>query len=669
MTDIFISYASGDRPRIIPLVKALEAQGWSVWWDRIIPPGKTFAKVIEEAVEGARCVVVVWTATSVESEWVSNEASEGARRKVLIPALMDAVEIPFEFRRIQAADIVGWDATPDHPGFRQLVEAIAALIGPPPGRAAADAPRTRAEGTQGPAEVQRADFDAAPLPQGADRGAPRRGAAAGKRFGIALAILVSAGGAWLLWQRAVDHGRSPAESRPAPSQAMVAESEPRRESPPAAAAPEPLARESSPPAPSAADAPAPVAESPPSPAPEADRKPDAAAAPAEPAKTPAAQTEARPQAPEAAPPPKPRTPDPPKPAAAKPAPAAESPPSPPPEADRKPDVAAAPAEPAKTPAAQTEARPQAPEAAPPPKLRTPDPPKPAAPAAAKPRPDAARPEKPAPDPKAVAPAPAPPPALAVKPRDESPPGRMTNRAGMELVRIPAAAAPFTMGSRLDEAELIRRFGGSPAAYRAEKPARSVRIGRAFYLQATPVTQGQWRRVMGANPASFQACGDDCPVEAVSWNDARQFIARLNQLEGETRYRLPSEAEWEYAARAGSEAEFFFGDDAARLGEFAWFAGNSGNRTHPVGRKQPNAWGLFDMAGNVWEWVEDDWHPGFDGAPTDGSAWVDAQRGASRVVRGGAWGVAARFCRSAARYYENPAAGKSYVGLRVAMSVK
>jgi formylglycine-generating enzyme required for sulfatase activity len=246
---------------------------------------------------------------------------------------------------------------------------------------------------------------------------------------------------------------------------------------------------------------------------------------------------------------------------------------------------------------------------------------------------------------------------------------MTNRAGMELVRIPAAAAPFTMGSRLDEAELIRRFGGSPAAYRAEKPARSVRIGRAFYLQATPVTQGQWRRVMGANPASFQACGDDCPVEAVSWNDARQFIARLNQLEGETRYRLPSEAEWEYAARAGSEAEFFFGDDAARLGEFAWFAGNSGNRTHPVGRKQPNAWGLFDMAGNVWEWVEDDWHPGFDGAPTDGSAWVDAQRGASRVVRGGAWGVAARFCRSAARYYENPAAGKSYVGLRVAMSVK
>jgi formylglycine-generating enzyme required for sulfatase activity len=606
MTDIFISYASGDRPRIIPLVKALEAQGWSVWWDRIIPPGKTFAKVIEEAVEGARCVVVVWTATSVESEWVSNEASEGARRKVLIPALMDAVEIPFEFRRIQAADIVGWDATPDHPGFRQLVEAIAALIGPPPGRAAADAPRTRAEGTQGPAEVQRADFDAAPLPQGADRGAPRRGAAAGKRFGIALAILVSAGGAWLLWQRAVDHGRSPAESRPAPSQAMVAESEPRRESPPAAAAPEPLARESSPPAPSAADAPAPVAESPPSPAPEADRKPDAAAAPAEPAKT---------------------------------------------------------------PAAHTEARPQAPEAAPPPKLRTPDPPKPAAPAAAKPRPDAARPEKPAPDPKAVAPAPAPPPALAVKPRDESPPGRMTNRAGMELVRIPAAAAPFTMGSRLDEAELIRRFGGSPAAYRAEKPARSVRIGRAFYLQATPVTQGQWRRVMGANPASFQACGDDCPVEAVSWNDARQFIARLNQLEGETRYRLPSEAEWEYAARAGSEAEFFFGDDAARLGEFAWFAGNSGNRTHPVGRKQPNAWGLFDMAGNVWEWVEDDWHPGFDGAPTDGSAWVDAQRGASRVVRGGAWGVAARFCRSAARYYENPAAGKSYVGLRVAMSVK
>jgi len=215
---------------------------------------------------------------------------------------------------------------------------------------------------------------------------------------------------------------------------------------------------------------------------------------------------------------------------------------------------------------------------------------------------------------------------------------------------------------------MQRFGGTEAVYKNEKPLHPVKIERAFYLQTAPVTQGQWRRVMGDNPSSFKDCGDDCPVEMVSWEDAQRFIARLNQMEGTGSYRLPSEAEWEYAGRSGNESEFFFGNDAGSLGEFAWYSANSNNQTHPVGRKKPNALGLYEMAGNVWEWMEDDWHATYEGAPADGAAWIDKKRGTARVVRGGGWGVMARYCRSAARYYGNPSARTSHVGFRLVRSV-
>jgi formylglycine-generating enzyme required for sulfatase activity len=235
---------------------------------------------------------------------------------------------------------------------------------------------------------------------------------------------------------------------------------------------------------------------------------------------------------------------------------------------------------------------------------------------------------------------------------------------MDFVLIPASAAAFTMGSRLGIEDLMRRFGGTEVFYKSEKPFRSVKIGKPFYLLTAPVTQGQWRQVMGDNPSSFKECGDDCPVEMVSWEDAQRFITRLNQMEGSAGYRLPSEAEWEYAARAGSESEFFFGNDAARLGEFAWFSSNSGNRPHPIALKKANPWGLYDMTGNVWEWMEDDWHAGYDDAPADGSARVEMKRSPARVVRGGGWGVAARYCRSSARYYGSPASRTSHVGFRL-----
>lgn len=131
MSDIFISYASDDKSRVEPLAAALEAKGWSVWWDRIIPAGQTFDDVIEQAVNDANCVVVVWSDKSVSSRWVRTEADEGANREILVPVLLDNVKIPLAFKRIQAANLIGWQRNLPHPGFDKLVKDISSLIGPP----------------------------------------------------------------------------------------------------------------------------------------------------------------------------------------------------------------------------------------------------------------------------------------------------------------------------------------------------------------------------------------------------------------------------------------------------------------------------------------------------------------------------------------------------------
>jgi formylglycine-generating enzyme required for sulfatase activity len=224
--------------------------------------------------------------------------------------------------------------------------------------------------------------------------------------------------------------------------------------------------------------------------------------------------------------------------------------------------------------------------------------------------------------------------------------KITNSFGMEFVLIPAGS--FTMGSRLSPTEFASQFGKDATYYEYEKPVHSVDIERPFYLQTTLVTQGQWKKVMRDNPSFFKKCGNDCPVEQISWEDAQRFIEKLNQLEKVKDYRLPSEAEWEYACRAGSETEFCFGDDPGGLGGYAWYRENSEYETHPVGKKKPNPWGLYDMYGNVWEWVEDDWHDSFEGAPIDGQAWVNNPRDSEGVMRGGGYANPAHGCRSAIR---------------------
>ena len=207
------------------------------------------------------------------------------------------------------------------------------------------------------------------------------------------------------------------------------------------------------------------------------------------------------------------------------------------------------------------------------------------------------------------------------------PQRITDRLGMKFVRIPAGS--FMMGSNNGDSD--------------EHPQHRVSISKPFYLQTTEVTQGQWRSVMGNNPSGFK--GDDLPVERVSWNAVQEFIVKLNAKEGGNKYRLPTESEWEYAARAGSTTAYCFGDDEGRLGDYAWYDKNSGSKTHPVGQKKPNSWGLYDLHGNVWEWVQD-WYGDYSsGSSTDPSG---ASSGSYRVIRGGSWYLTARGCRSAFR---------------------
>ncbi len=229
----------------------------------------------------------------------------------------------------------------------------------------------------------------------------------------------------------------------------------------------------------------------------------------------------------------------------------------------------------------------------------------------------------------------------------------------EMVLIPSGK--FSMGTpkpaNLSElSEEQRLFAGELEEF----PQHAVSV-KAFALGVREVTQKEWRFVMGDNPSAHP--GDDLPVENISWEEAKAFAFKLSQLTGKT-YRLPTEAEWEYAARAGSTTPFYFGATPESLGEHAWFSGNAEGKTHPVGRKKPNAFGLHDMYGNVWERLEDCWHIDYDDAPNDGSVW-DREDCDRRVVRGGSYVNLPQFQRSAYRFRYAPTSRYEFVGLRIA----
>ncbi|MGO8691187.1 MAG: formylglycine-generating enzyme family protein [Thermoguttaceae bacterium] len=204
----------------------------------------------------------------------------------------------------------------------------------------------------------------------------------------------------------------------------------------------------------------------------------------------------------------------------------------------------------------------------------------------------------------------------------------------ELVLIPAGE--FKMGSPDSDKD----------AYHDEEPQHRVRITKPFYLGKYLITQEQWEAVMGSNPSGFK--GAKNPVEHVSWDDCQKFLERLNGKIGGGKFSLPTEAQWEYACRAGSTTRYCFGDDPSQLGDYAWYDKNSGSKTHPVGEKKPNAWGLYEMHGSVWEWCEDWYNDGYyrksprddPTGPTTGWLRVDrgGGEGAARRGAGGRWGT-------------------------------
>jgi len=218
----------------------------------------------------------------------------------------------------------------------------------------------------------------------------------------------------------------------------------------------------------------------------------------------------------------------------------------------------------------------------------------------------------------------------------------------EIEFVPISPGEFQMGCSSNRSECADN----------EKPRHTVRITRAFEMGKYEVTQAQWEAVMGTNPSYYR--GPDRPVEQVSWNDVQEFLGRLNARNDGYRYRLPTEAEWEYAARAGATGDYY-----GNLDEIAWHGRNSANQTHPVGQKQPNSWGLYDMLGNVWEWCQD-WYDAAYYKKFGEAAAIDPRgppEGEFRVLRGGSWYKYLWFLRVSSRFWDRPDGHYRHVGFR------
>jgi formylglycine-generating enzyme required for sulfatase activity len=236
---------------------------------------------------------------------------------------------------------------------------------------------------------------------------------------------------------------------------------------------------------------------------------------------------------------------------------------------------------------------------------------------------------------------------------------ITNSIGMKMTLI--APGEFVMGAK-----------GCPYA----QPLHRVRITKPFYLGIYPVTQREWKKVMGDDPSGFK--GDDNPVEKINWEACQHFVEKLNEMEPGAKYRLPTEAEWEFACRAGSNKVYCFTGEEGYLGQYAWYLENSGAKTHPVGKKAMNAWGLYDVHGNVWEWCsdrfdsnEDDEEEEYYDYYTDchEQGTVDdpqgPEAGVSHILKGGAWNSEGMQCASGSRFLWDESGRYENFGLRLA----
>ncbi len=268
-----------------------------------------------------------------------------------------------------------------------------------------------------------------------------------------------------------------------------------------------------------------------------------------------------------------------------------------------------------------------------------------------------------------------------------PAGIIEENVGCEPEPVETEEKPVLSGESSSKADPLASFESSfvliaPGAFLMGSPEyetgrssdeimHEVILTKGFYMQKTSVTQGQWKAVMGNNPSSFPGGGDDCPIESISWDECQGFIRRLNAGKAGI-YRLPTEAEWEYACRAGSSTPFCNGEISELycahdplLSEVGWYCGNSGRKSRPVAQKSPNAWGLYDMHGNVSEWCQD-WYGEYGSdSQTDPCG---PKSGSAKVIRGGSWFGNAKNCRSASRFHWPPNSRSEFIGFRLVKEI-
>jgi formylglycine-generating enzyme required for sulfatase activity len=666
MADIFISYASEDRDKVKPLAKALETQGWTVFWDFTIPVGKTWRQVITGALDDAKCAVVVWSSTSINSEWVHEEAEEAQERHILVPAMIDKVKPPLGFRRMQAARLMNWTGNSNHPEFEKLLKSIEAILGPSP---------LKVREEQKHRAVKKESKPSKPEPDAIKPSEPRKKSNALKFGVIAGVIILLITGVWLYYNNQGEQHKKDARIKLEKFYEQIEELERSVAKADNQEKLKGLYRRR-------------------------DKLSDQIAAFSEQstriglqsqldqlqdrlrqldvqltkrekelnagqkgkifvASTPDnatikilnidepfqqgieldpgkyhLQVSSEGYEPQ----------------------------------DRR--IELGPGETSriiltlkKIPSKVG-------------KLFVETVPKDATVKILNIRPKFSQGMELEPgyyhvevsaqgykterryiDLEAGNEEPFRFELTKIKAAEPiSPQKTITNSIGMKFVLIPAGS--FTMGRQLSQEEVAKRYGGEAKWFKDEHPPHPVKITKPFYLQTTEISQGHWKWVMGDNPSYFKDCGDDCPVEQVSWDDAQKFIRKLNHIEGTNKYRLPTEAEWEYACRAGTTTPFFTGECIST--DQANYNGSSPGENCPkgqyrrktvkVGSFQPNAWGLYDMHGNVREWCQD-W---FGDYPSDSVADPKGPgSGQYRVFRGGSWNYGARLIRSAERGYSLP----------------
>jgi formylglycine-generating enzyme required for sulfatase activity len=696
--DIFLSYASQDLERVRPLIRSLEKRGWRVWWDRTLLPGEDYEEVIDQAIAAAGCVIVVWSHASVDSGWVRAEADEGRSQRKLVPVMIDDVRIPLSFRATHTAPLMDWEEGVPHQEFERVVQAVTNLVppSPPPEPEATPPPPSLSD------EVER------PEPFGVGEEQPR-GSKAGLVWGVSLGVVALALVVWLVVVNLPKSGTYALTIRATPADSTITLVHSAVAYAPGVALPpgrytievsragyvttRRTVRIGK------ADVLLEIALVPAS-------KQYALTVRAQPADstvrlintdvayrpgvklTPGRYTveitgegyeTTRREVVIA-------------------------------DADVTLDVTL---KPVKTTYKLTvRAFPEdstikilniVPKYHPGIELEPGD-------YRLLVEREGFRGKRrtvtireadvveeielePVTYQLTVQATPSDSivtllhPEIVYRPGVELAPGEygvrvqregyvkversvrivdhnVTLPVRLEPVKEPEPRLPPVFRNRIGMGFVLIPDGefqmGSTDGYDNERPVHLVRISKPFYLGKYEVTQRQWQAVMGENPSHFMG-NLDLPVEQVSWEVAQKFVAKLNERESGERYRLPTEAEWEYAARAGSTTAYSYGNDSGRLGEYAWYDGNADGKTHPVGERKPNKWGLHGMHGNVWEWVQD-WYGEYAAEAVTDPAGPAA--GSSRVVRGGSWLNSARYCRSALRTLWHPGARHGYLGLRL-----